>query len=79
MDLKISDFEYKNKLVPQVEELIIKTEGSDLLGILGMDDVDATRTCCNDLPEVYDVLGVEAARALLITEMRNTLPSEGLN
>ncbi|CAL6095930.1 DNA-directed_RNA polymerase subunit [Hexamita inflata] len=68
-----------DKSEPQIQELIIKTEGSDLITVLGMDDVDETRTIVNDLPEVYNVLGVEAARQLLVTEMRITLPSDGLN
>lgn len=45
-----------------------------------MEEVDASKTFCNDLPEVYDVLGVEAARQLLVAEMRNTMPmSDNLN
>jgi len=64
---------------PYYSELIIRTEGSDLLNVLGLNDVDPERTIVNDLPEVYRVLGVEAARQLLISEMRNTLPSDGLN
>ncbi|CAL6092846.1 DNA-directed_RNA polymerase subunit [Hexamita inflata] len=68
-----------DKSEPQIQELIIRTEGSDLITVLGMDDVDAARTIVNDLPEVYNVLGVEAARQLLVTEMRITLPSDGLN
>lgn len=46
----------------RVVEMYIEAEGSNLLGLLARSDVDATRTYCNDLPEVYDVLGVEAAR-----------------
>lgn len=64
---------------PMYKEGIIRTEGSDLIKVLGLADVDPYRTVVNDLPEIYDVLGVEAARQLLISEMRNTLPSEGLN
>lgn len=45
-----------------------------------MDGIDGTRTWVNDLPEIYDVLGIEAARTLLVREMLNTLgTSEGLN
>lgn len=62
-----------------VKELIIMTEGSDLLSVLGMPDVDATRTVVNDLPEVYATLGAEAARAMMVAEMAKTLPDAGLN
>lgn len=52
----------KDKLEARVSESIIQTEGSDLITILGMDGIDSNRTWVNDLPEIYDVLGVEAAR-----------------
>ena len=47
--------------------------------MLGTEGVDSRRTFCNDLPEVYAALGIEACRALLIREMRITLPSDNLN
>ena len=62
-----------------IKELINRTEGSDLLKVLGLAGVDRTRTVVNDLPEIYKVLGIEAARTMLVAEMLVTLPDAGLN
>ena len=62
-----------------MKELFITADGSDLLRVLSTEGIDASRTFCNDLPEVYNVLGIEACRNLLIKEMRITLPSDNLN
>lgn len=68
-----------DKSASQVKEIVIQTEGSNLLKVLGMPEVDSTRTVVNDLPEIYDVLGVEATRAMMCAEMAKTLPDAGLN
>lgn len=60
-------------------EMFIEAEGSDLISLLGRDGIDAQRTYCNDLPEIYDVLGVEAARQLLVSELNATLSKQGVN
>lgn len=45
------------------------TDGSNLAAFLARDDVDATRTICNNVHEVYRTLGIEAARTFLIKEI----------
>ena len=47
---------------------ILDTTGSNLLEILGADFIDSNRTFCNDIKEVYDVLGIEAARQIIYNE-----------
>jgi DNA-directed RNA polymerase subunit A" len=56
----------------------IKTVGTNLEAILKLDDVDQTRTISNDIIEVSKVLGIEAARNLIVSEVYNTLQSVGL-
>lgn len=46
----------------------IETEGSNFKCILGLKFVDAVKTVSNDVWEIYDVLGIEAAREFLINE-----------
>jgi len=67
---------------PSVHEFMeryLQTEGSDLRWILNQPGVDFTRTYCNSVKEVYHVLGIEAARTLLVREMRATLSSVPVN
>lgn len=61
------------------EEYVLYTEGSALKEVLSIEGVDATRTRSNNIVEVYDVMGIEAARLALIHEATETLKEQGLN
>ncbi len=60
-------------------EYVLYTEGSTLKEVLAIDGVDATRTRTNNVNEIYEVMGIEAARAALIHEATETLKEQGLN
>ena len=61
------------------DEYVIFTEGSDLKAILAEEGVDPTRTTTNSLHEVAEVLGIEAARIAIATELHKTLSEQGLS
>ncbi|MEF8885789.1 MAG: DNA-directed RNA polymerase subunit A'', partial [Haloarculaceae archaeon] len=61
------------------EEFVLYTEGSDLGAVLDLEGVDATRTDCNNIHEIYRNLGVEAAREAIINETMHTLEEQGLD
>ena len=44
-----------------------------------MDFVDSTRTISNDIHEIANVLGVEAARMTIINEVNKVIEAQGLN
>ncbi len=67
------------RLDPKENAWIIYTQGSNLKDVLNMEGVDATRTYTNDIIEVENVLGVEAARNAIYREAENTLSEQGLN
>jgi len=46
--------------------------------VLAEEKVDRTRTTTNSIQEIYDVLGVEAARNSIIHEASRTLEEQGL-
>lgn len=60
-------------------EWMIYTAGSSLRSILGSDIVDSIRTITNDVNEVYEVLGVEAARQAIYNEITDVLDSVYVN
>ncbi len=60
------------------KEYRIYTQGSNLKAILEMDGVDPRKTTTNDIMEIYEVLGVEAARNAIIDESIKTLEEQGL-
>jgi len=52
---------------------ILDTTGSNLMNILGLDFIDHIRTYSNDIREVCDVLGIEAARQMLFNEISEVM------
>jgi len=57
---------------------VIYTEGSNLSKILELPYVDASKTTTNSIQEIYEVLGIEAARNAIINEAYSTLQEQGL-
>lgn len=64
--------------VKRKEEFIIITAGSNLKKVLDLDFVDAARTSTNDIFEISNVLGIEAARAAIMDEVSKVLEAQGL-
>jgi DNA-directed RNA polymerase subunit A" len=60
------------------DEYVVYTEGSNFADILAMPEVDQTRTVTNNIHEIEEVLGIEAARNAVISEMVKTLEEQGL-
>ncbi|TXT63789.1 MAG: DNA-directed RNA polymerase subunit A'' [Promethearchaeota archaeon] len=60
-------------------EWIIKTEGTNLSGVVQIEGVDAARTVSNHLHEVEKLFGIEAARNLIINEAKSVLEQQGLD
>ncbi len=65
--------------VKRGEEYIILTSGTNLKEILAMKEVDVPQTTSNDIYEIYEVLGIEAARQAIITEVYKVIEAQGLN
>ncbi len=65
--------------VKRENEFIIVTAGSNLKDVLKLDFADLTRTVSNDLYEVEKVLGIEAVRQAIISEVFKVIESQGLN
>jgi len=65
--------------VKRNEEFIIITAGSNLKDILQLKEVDTSRTISNDVYEIAKVLGVEAARQIIINEVNKVIEAQGLN
>lgn len=61
------------------DEFVLYTEGSDLERVLKVKGVDATRTRTNNIYETAEILGIEAARNLIIREATDTLKEQGLD
>jgi len=56
---------------------VLDTIGTNLLNVLGLDYIDSRRTISNDIVEIFDVLGVEAARQCIYNELAEVLEFDG--
>jgi len=61
------------------EGYVIYSEGSNLEKVLEVEGVDPYRITTNDIQAVGRVLGIEAARNMIIQEAYNTLMEQGLS
>lgn len=61
------------------KEIMLQTEGSNLLDILCQDFVDNTRTTTNDIVEICDVFGIEAVRQKIFDELTTVYKGEEPN
>ena len=60
-------------------EYYIATIGSNLSKVSEFAGVDRSRTYTNNIVEIYQYLGIEAARQSIISELRDTLEGAGLD
>jgi DNA-directed RNA polymerase subunit A" len=56
----------------------IQTQGSNLRQVLEIEEIDSTRTSTNDIIEIANVLGIEAARNAILNEIKETLHEQSL-
>jgi DNA-directed RNA polymerase II subunit RPB1 len=56
---------------------VLDTIGTNLLDVLGLDFIDNTRTLSNDIVEIYNVLGIEAARQTIYNELVDVVEFDG--
>jgi len=65
--------------VKKGDEYVIMTAGSNLKKVLELDEVDSSLTKSNDIFETQKVLGLEAARQLIIEEAIKVLEDQGID
>ncbi|MFH5797554.1 DNA-directed RNA polymerase subunit A'' [Haladaptatus sp. CMAA 1911] len=76
---EISRVVIRRESLDEGEEFVLYTEGSAFADALEIEGVDASRTTCNNIHEIYRTLGVEAARESIIEETMDTLEEQGLD
>jgi DNA-directed RNA polymerase II subunit RPB1 len=56
---------------------VLDTIGTNMIDVLGLDYIDSTRTYSNDIIEIYNVLGMEAARQSIYNELADVIEFDG--
>jgi len=57
---------------------VLDTTGTNLMEVMAMDFIDANRTYSNDIKEIFDVLGIEAARQIIYNEFFEVMEFSGV-
>lgn len=65
--------------VKREDEFVIMTAGTNLKDVFKQEYVDTTRTITNDIFEISEILGIEAARQSIINEVYKVIENQGLN
>jgi DNA-directed RNA polymerase II subunit RPB1 len=63
----------------EVEQYILDTDGSNFVKVMQHPAVDGTKLYSTNVWDVYDVLGIEATRAILFNEIQGLFESVGVN
>jgi DNA-directed RNA polymerase beta' subunit len=59
------------------ETWVLDTKGTNLMDVLALDYIDVNRTISDDIQEIRSVLGIEAAREALLSEMTGVFENDG--
>jgi DNA-directed RNA polymerase beta' subunit len=75
---KIKDNVIENNGVFNKQDIwVLDTIGTNLMNVLALDYIDNTRTFSNDIVEVFNVLGIEAARQIIYNELVDVVEFDG--
>ncbi len=63
----------------QVEQYVLDTDGSNFIKVMNHPAVDGTKLYSTNVWDVFEVLGIEATRAVLFNEIQSLFESVGVN
>jgi DNA-directed RNA polymerase subunit A' len=68
---------HRVQVVMEGDEWVIQADGSNLSEVVQVPGVDPTRTLTNNIYEIYETLGIEAARNAIIKEAKDVFEGIG--
>ena len=75
---KIKDNVFEKNGIYKKEDIwVLDTVGTNMLDILALDYIDNKRVISNDIVEVYNILGIEAARQTILNELVEVISYDG--
>ena len=73
------DYNETKQCFEKIHEWILDTDGSNLIEIMANPNVDPYRTFTNDIYEIFNTLGIEAARNALSNEIMEVIKESSVN
>ena len=76
-DHSLKKYRFIEQCYADTTENCLSTIGIDLSAVLADKRIDGTKTTCNDVLEIFNVLGIEAARETLVREIKHVIEFDG--
>jgi len=73
----VDNMEEQNGIFKKQDIWVLDTIGTNLLEVLGLNFIDTNRTYSNNIIEIYNVLGIEAARQIIYNELVEVVEFDG--
>jgi len=67
----------QNGIYTKQDIWVLDTVGTNMLDVLGLDYINESKTISNDIVEIYNVLGIEAARQTIMNELVEVIAFDG--
>jgi DNA-directed RNA polymerase II subunit RPB1 len=74
---KVTKYEEESGEFKSSNEWLLDTEGCNLRDVLVVPEVDPRKVTSNDVVEIFETLGIEAARQALLNELRAVISFDG--
>lgn len=74
----ISKYDKNTMSITSDKKWVLETAGTNMLEVLGMKEVDAVKSVSNDINEIHELFGIEAARQALYNELNSVISDAGL-
>jgi DNA-directed RNA polymerase II subunit RPB1 len=74
----VSKYDKNTMSIVSDKKWVLETAGTNMLDVLGLKEVDAVKTVSNDINEIYELFGIEAARQALYNELNSVISDAGL-
>ena len=79
-NIVMSEINYNKKVdneLVNTKQWLLESDGTNLVDVISNEYVDPTTTISNDIIEIYELLGIEAARNILVNEIKGVVEYEG--
>ena len=77
-NMTLNKYDPVTMAIESKKEWVLETAGTNLIDVLGLKEVDPVRSVSNDINEIHELLGIEAARQALYNELHSVIHDASL-
>lgn len=77
-NMTVNKYDAATMAIESKKEWVLETAGTNLVDVLGLKEVDPVRSVSNDINEIHELLGIEAARQALYNELHSVIHDASL-